>query len=70
MGGSVIQRARRSLALELGDGFWDAGLRVMDPGSWVQGDGLWKRGMEKEKDEEKEKEKEKEKDEEKEEGAG
>jgi hypothetical protein len=32
----------------------------MDPGSWIQGDGLWKRRMEKEK----------EKDEEKEEGAG
>jgi hypothetical protein len=36
----------------------------MDPGSWILGDGLWKRRMEKEK------EKEKEKDEEKEEGAG
>jgi hypothetical protein len=34
----------------------------MDPGSWILGDGLWKRRMEKEK--------EKEKDEEKEEGAG
>jgi hypothetical protein len=26
----------------------------MDAGSWIQGDGLWKRRMEKEKDEEKE----------------
>jgi hypothetical protein len=38
----------------------------MDPGSWILGDGLWKRRMEKEKEQEKEKEK----DEEKEEGAG